>query len=225
MYAAHPSPRYTCACTNFRQLTVNQFATFVGRFSFWLFRLPGGKTRSTDAYWALCALEGLIFFVQAGNSSRMMASPATNPDNPELGVMYGPLGVIALAGMQGLMAGIVFCNTYWKVMNKPLPPAVYEALDAARAAEGLKDRAYRGSMETVAEAIGLLDGPPVSGAGAAAGERRQSPTEETALREFLLSTIAPPDVISVTFASLVGMVIQRGLCYWQVSNERYLCIQ
>lgn len=141
--------------------------------------------------------------------------------------MYGPMGVILLAGMQGLMAGVVFCNTYWKVMNKPLPPAVYEALDAARATDGLRDRAYRGSMDRVEEATGLLDGPVVSAPRNLDGtfERSMSQSEETALREFLLSTIAPPDVISVTFASIFGMGIQKGLCSWQTMNGRELCLQ
>lgn len=211
------------ALTSLRQLTINQFATFAGRQTFWIFRLPGGNTRSTEAYWALCTLSGAVFLFQAVNSSWMTSSPASDLEAFEKNVLYGPMGVIILAGLQSLFGGIVFCNTYWKVMNKPLPPGVYKALDKARAAKELhKGRAYAESIDSVDEAIGLLDGAQV----AEPGEMKErGRSEETALREFLLSTIAPPDVISVTVASLVGMAIQGWLCQWQVMNGRDLCLQ
>jgi hypothetical protein len=69
-------------------------------------------------------------------------------------------------------------------MKYPLPPGVFKALDTARR-KNVRDR-----MESRDEAaIGLLDSP--------GGPAERSVSEDKALREFLLSTIAPPDVISV----------------------------
>ncbi|KAF8537155.1 hypothetical protein BDD12DRAFT_807181 [Trichophaea hybrida] len=201
------------------QLTVNQLSSFGGRFSFWFFRLPGGQTRSTKAYWMLVMIEGSAFLLQLANSSNMTSNIESSPDDPEKAVLYGPMGVVILAGVQGLMAGIVFCNTYWKVMNNPLPPAVYDALDEAKERNGLRDTAYSGGVES---REGLLDGTTNVADNGGEGIRNQS--QETALREFLLSTIAPPDVISVTIASLFGMALQQSLCCWQRANGRELCM-
>ncbi|KAI5819900.1 CLN3 protein-domain-containing protein [Pyronema omphalodes] len=196
-------------------LSVNQLSSFIGRLSFWLFRLPGGSSRSTRAYWALVYIETFALILQLSNSLSMKASPL--PDAPESSVLYGPMGVISLAGIQGLAAGMVFCNTYWKILKKPLPSAVYDALDHSRARIGLQERRERANSEE--EAMGLLtvsDDVPKT-------EREHSDSEETALREFLLSTIAPPDVISVALASIVGMALQKSLCDWQSFHGRELC--
>jgi hypothetical protein len=74
-----------------------------------MFTLPGG---STKAYWLLNILEGGIFILQWGNSLSMTSNIRLSPEEPEENVLYGPMGVIFLTGLQGLMAGIVFCNTY-----------------------------------------------------------------------------------------------------------------
>jgi hypothetical protein len=78
-------------------------------------------------------------------------------------------------------------------MRYDLPPGVFQALDAARRTKIPRDESYRNSMEFREEMIGLLDSPA---AGGMEGKVR-SRSENKALREFLLSTIAPPDVISV----------------------------
>lgn len=96
-------------------------------------------------------------------------------------------------------------------MKLPLPPAVYKALDAARVRAGV-------AVTQGEEGIRLLDD-------IAPTLRERSATEDMALREFLLSAVAPPDVASVTIASLVGMGLQRGLCAWQVMNGRELCLR
>ncbi|KAA8909638.1 hypothetical protein FN846DRAFT_941611 [Sphaerosporella brunnea] len=202
-------------------LTVSQFAGFAGKFSFWLFRLPGGKRRSTKAYWLLNILEGVVFLLQAGNSLSMTSNVASSPEAPDKGVLYGPMGVIFLSGLQGLMAGIVFCNTYWKVMHHDLPPAVFEALDKAREKNGHLDRPYRDSLESREEGLGLLENPAEGGI----EEYRRSTSEDKALKEFLLSTIAPPDVMSVTIASVFGMALQKGLCEYQLAHGRDLCLK
>jgi hypothetical protein len=196
---------------------VNQLSSFAGRFSFWLFRLPGGSSRSTRAYWGLVYIETFALILQLANSLSMQTSPL--PDAPEKSVLYGPMGVISLAGVQGLAAGMVFCNTYWKILQKPLPSAVYDALDDSRARIGLQERRARADSEE--EAMGLLtlsDDAPKT-------EREYSGSEETALREFLLSTIAPPDVVSVAVASIVGMALQKSLCDWQSFHGRELCVR
>lgn len=162
-------------------------------------------------------VEGVAFLCQLANSSSMVSSLKSAPDNPEKAVLYGPMGVLIFAVVQGLAVGVVFCNTYWKVMNQPLPPAVYDALDEARARKGM----YRvGVVEGTGEdeAIGLLEG-----VASRANERDRGSSRETALREFLLSAVAPPDVISVTIASLFGMVLQQLQCFWQASHGRRLC--
>jgi hypothetical protein len=168
-------------------------------------------------------IEGSAFLLQLANSSNMTSNIESSPDDPEKAVLYGPMGVVVLAGVQGMMAGVVFCNTYWKVMDKQLPPAVYDALDEAKARNELRDRAYRGDTENREETIGFLDGS--TNAADKVGEGVRSQSQETALREFLLSTIAPPDVISVTIASLFGMALQQSLCKWQGANGRELCMK
>ncbi|KAI5849301.1 batten's disease protein Cln3 [Morchella snyderi] len=46
---------------------------------------------------------------------------------------------------------------------------------------------------------------------------------ERAMREFLLSAVAPPDTVAVLVASVVGMRVQGGLCAVQVAGGRGLC--
>lgn len=47
--------------------------------------------------------------------------------------------------------------------------------------------------------------------------------EETAVREFLISTIALPDTFAIMMASIVSMWLQPELCSWQVNGGRNLC--
>lgn len=47
--------------------------------------------------------------------------------------------------------------------------------------------------------------------------------EETAVREFLISTIALPDTFAIMMASIVSMWLQSELCSWQVNGGRNLC--
>jgi hypothetical protein len=175
----------------------------------------------------LNAAVAAVFLIQALNSGSMTSNIRESPEDPEKAVLYGPAGVIFLTAFQGFVTGVVFCNTYWKVMNKPLPPAVYAALDRARELKKLRDTTYRDSLESREEGSGLLESP-VRAAQEEPDrfsplESSRSDSEETALREFLLSTVAPPDVISVAVASVFGMGVQRGLCAWQRSNGRDLC--
>lgn len=51
----------------------------------------------------------------------------------------------------------------------------------------------------------------------------RSQEEETAVREFLVSTIALPDTFAIMMASIVSVWLQPELCRWQVSGGRYLC--
>lgn len=55
-----------------------------------------------------------------------------------------------------------------------------------------------------------------------AGTRSQE--EETAVREFLISTIALPDTFAIMMASIVSMWLQPELCRWQVNGGRDLCM-
>lgn len=52
---------------------------------------------------------------------------------------------------------------------------------------------------------------------------RRSQEEETAVREFLISTIALPDTLAIMLASIVSMWLQPELCKWQVNRGRGLC--
>jgi len=161
-----------------------------------LFNLPLPLTRRKDS------LHDMVLgpdgdrrrrlIAQGSNSLSMTSSPAT--------LLYGPTGVLLLTSLGGATAGATFCNTYWKVMKHPLPLVVYIALDAARSWVGV-------GAPQEEEAIGLL------GAVASTPQER-SVNVDMALREFLLSAVAPPDVTSVAIASLVGMCLQWGLCVW-----------
>ena len=55
--------------------------------------------------------------------------------------------------------------------------------------------------------------------------RRRNQSEETAVREFLVSTIALPDTMAILIASITGLWLQPRLCEWQVQGGRELCRQ
>lgn len=55
------------------------------------------------------------------------------------------------------------------------------------------------------------------------GSGEEDEEGERAMREFLLSAVAPPDTVAVLVASVVGMRVQRGLCSAQVAGGRVLC--
>lgn len=141
-------------------------------------------------------------------------------------------------------------NTYWRVSKKPLPEAVWNALDKARSK---RLRKKERSFDTQEDGISTpLDGEQdgyfaprprlrklVSMRGSA-GERllseemeepgseasvniKRTQEEETAVREFLISTIALPDTFAIMVASIVSMWLQPELCRWQVQGGRDLC--
>lgn len=54
--------------------------------------------------------------------------------------------------------------------------------------------------------------------------QKRSQEEETAVREFLVSTIALPDTVAIMMASIVSMWLQPELCRLQVNGGRNLCL-
>ncbi|KAH0614402.1 uncharacterized protein H6S33_000038 [Morchella sextelata] len=228
--------------------TTYQFAIFFGRTSITLFRLPGGNSSSSFAYWILCAIESVIFVTMLNQSWSMLPSSFT--ENPDGNVLFSPFVVMALIFTMGLCGGLGMSNTYWRVSKKPLPDAVWNALDKARSK---RLRKKERSFDTQEDGISTpLDGEQdgyfaprprlrklVSMRGSA-GERllseemeepgseasvniKRSQEEETAVREFLISTIALPDTFAIMVASIVSMWLQPELCRWQVQGGRDLC--
>ncbi|KAH8148060.1 uncharacterized protein LAJ45_07824 [Morchella importuna] len=108
--------------------------------------------------------------------------------------LYGPPAVLCAVAAMGLCGGFAFSETYWRVRNGVLPKGVWKELGRARGGYHL----LGGSGEEDEE-----------------GER--------AMREFLLSAVAPPDTVAVLVASVVGMRVQGGLCAVQVAGGRMLC--
>ncbi|RPB05369.1 hypothetical protein L873DRAFT_1832630 [Choiromyces venosus 120613-1] len=164
--------------------TTYQFAIF-GRTPITLFRLPGGNSRSSYAYWSLCAVEGTCFISLLAQGRSMVAPVLTKlaSENPDNNILFSPT-----------------CNTYWRV-SKPLPSTVWTALDSARI------KRARRNFETQEEGVPapLLNATP-------GGSRRRSQEGEAAVREFLISTIALPDTLAIMFASVVqgGMELCRA---------------
>ncbi|KAH0610092.1 uncharacterized protein H6S33_012638 [Morchella sextelata] len=111
-----------------------------------------------------------------------------------LDTLYGPPAVLCAVAAMGLCGGFAFSETYWRVRNGALPKGVWKELGRARGGYQL----LGGSGEEDEE-----------------GER--------AMREFLLSAVAPPDTVAVLVASVVGMRVQGGLCAVQVAGGRVLC--
>lgn len=139
--------------------------------------------------------------------------------NDGAGVLYGPLVVLCLMVIMGLCGGLAFSNTYWKVNNRRLPVGVWDALERARS-EGPGGGGYArvSTMEGIEEV-----NPHDSQLGVERDGEEMEAEKEMAMREFLLSTIAPPDTIAILLASLVGMKVQPVLCAGQVGRGRLLC--
>lgn len=156
----------------------------------------------------------------------MGESLSMGEENDATGVLYGPLGVLSLTVCMGMCAGLSFSNTYWKVNNGMLPRGVWEAVEKARGEEG--GGGYIRVMTTEIERTSLDNSQQiVMEAGRVVEENGREDAREAeremALREFLLSTIAPPDTFAILLASLVGMKVQPALCAAQVANGRELC--
>lgn len=228
--------------------TAYQFAIFFGRTSITLFRLPGGDSGSSFAYWSLCAIESVIFVTMLNQSWSML--PSSFAEDPDANVLFSPFVVMALVFAMGLCGGLGMSNTYWRVSKKPLPAAVWSALDKARSKRlRKKERGFDNQEDGVPTPLdGEQDGyfaprprlrKLVSMRGSA-GERllseeiegpeserneniKRSQEEETAVREFLISTIALPDTFAIMVASIVSMWLQPELCKWQVQGGRGLC--
>lgn len=243
--------------------TVYQSAVFFGRTSITLFRLPGGNSGSSAAYWALCLIE-VGLFLSLLNQSWSMAEPRfanTANGNPDSNVLFHPFVVVVLIFTMGLCGGLGMSNTYWRVSKKPLPVSVWQAFDKARSKsfcqkertidtqeDGISTpldseedensyfvprprlrklvspRTYsRGSQEA------LLQDRADSPRSSSTSSREPSETdvrpqeEETAVREFLISTIALPDTFAIMMASIVSMWLQPELCGRQVNGGRNLC--
>lgn len=130
-------------------------------------------------------------------------------EDDAVGLLYGPLGVLACAVIMGLCGGLSFGNTYWEVNNGVLPRGVWYALEKAQRGAGGYVRVRSGEEE--------------EDNGRAREGRGREAEREMAMREFLLSTIAPPDTCAILMASLVGMKVQPALCAVQVKGGRGLC--
>lgn len=239
--------------------TVYQLAVFFGRTSITLFRLPGGNRRSSAAYWILCAVEVGCFLTQLTQSLSMAApiiSQATKAIvDPDGSVRFSPLVVMIAMFTMGLCGGLGMSNTYWRVSKKPLPPAVWQALDQARVkslrgrtditqedgtmAPGAHDDGYfqrrprlrksnTGRELTLGgHAILLQPRTPeaavVLPSSADHVPQQRSQADETAVREFLISTIAMPDTVAILVASIVSLWLQPTLCRWQMEGGRSIC--
>lgn len=141
--------------------------------------------------------------------------------------LYGPEVALAIAALQGGTSGIIFCNTYWRIGKKSLPPAVYTAVrdgrragclgsvddHGAEAAEASRNPVLHTTQddEQPQESSSLLMKHGRSDSGVSGVDE----VDDVALREFLLATIAPPDVFATLIASVAGMGVQSALCATQ----------
>lgn len=130
-------------------------------------------------------------------------------------------------------------NTYWRVSKKPLPGAVWIALDQARSKRlRWKQRSFdtqEDGVPTPEEEQDDYFAPrprlrrqfsspsPVPSQTLLGPRGRRPQEEETAVREFLISTVALPDTLAIMVASMVSMWLQPELCRWQVAGGRKLC--
>ncbi|TGZ77888.1 hypothetical protein EX30DRAFT_398282 [Ascodesmis nigricans] len=172
-------------------ITINSLFSLLGRSTITLFRLRDGESRSIMLFGVLIAVEGVILLLQVVNSVNLSAAIT---DGGELGLYTsGPGGVVGLIAVMGFVLGLVFCNIYWDLGNKPLPEGVYTALR----------RGQRGQGEGV---LGNGEGEELEG--------KLGREEEMELREFLLGTVAPGDTVAIMVAGVVAMWVQgvlRGL--------------
>jgi hypothetical protein len=99
-----------------------------------------------------------------------------------------------------------------------------------RERRSLGERDRRDSVPMLSQGAasqGRRDSVPMLSQGAASQGRRGSAqwsqNEETAVREFLISTIALPDTLAIFIASMVSMWLQPKLCGMQVEGGRTFC--
>ncbi|BFZ64687.1 battenin CLN3 protein [Saitoella coloradoensis] len=204
-------------------MTLHQLLVFLARTSISFFRLPFSSTHSFPL-WSLSILDLVIFALQFGESASMKG--ATGESARE---WYGVGMVMVGVAVVGANGGLGMSNTYWKLGKEPLPEGVWRALARARARVGAKGGAYTelpdsdetdeydsphdshttGTADSATTFLGL---PTQTKMGPRDAE------EETAVREFLISTIAPADTFAILMGSFVAMGVQTLLCGWQVEG-------
>ncbi|KAF8252206.1 hypothetical protein K440DRAFT_658038 [Wilcoxina mikolae CBS 423.85] len=227
--------------------TIYQLAIFFGRTSITLFRLPGGNRRSSSAYYGLCITE-LICFLAMLSQSLSMARSNFSTSDLDSAVQFSPIVIGVIIFAMGLCGGLGMSNTYWRVSKKPLPPAVWKALEKSSPSklaslahgEGCmipmnpneEEESYFYQRDRPLPRPRLRQtfsmGPSPSGDRELSfdGNSMQmlsfemrakvspawSQSDETAVREFLISTIALPDTLAIFMASMVegGRELCRG---------------
>lgn len=100
-------------------ITIFQLSAFLGRTSITFFRLPGGNSGKSWAYWIICLVEAALFLVLLAESVSMSHKSQQ---------LFGIGGVILTILMVGPCGGLLLSNTYWKISKKPLPRAVWRNL-------------------------------------------------------------------------------------------------
>jgi hypothetical protein len=217
--------------------TIYQTAIFFGRTSITLFRLPGGNKRSARAYYGLCFMEVIGFLTMLAQSISMTrALPAAYPaPDPDMAVRFSPVVIGTIIFGMGLCGGLGLSNTYWRVSQKPLPHGVWKAWDHSRLVtrqEGLmvpqlSPGAEEGNHFFQRERPQLrlrASMPSIRMCQTERVKNHFSRKEETAMREFLISTIALPDTVAIMLASIVSLWLQPKLCGLQAAGGRELCI-
>jgi hypothetical protein len=238
--------------------TIYQTAIFFGRTSITFFRLPGGNSGSSSAYYGLCLTEVLCFLTILSQSLSMARHVPANRQaaEPDMVVRFSPIIIGIVMFCMGLCGGLGMSNTYWRVSKKALPQGVWRVLEKALSKkplvarqEGLmtptspdgEEESYffqrdrprprlRNAFSSGPKDLGLTLGrnsmPLLPGAEGSKGpgERKWSRKEETAVREFLISTIALPDTVAIMLASIVSLWLQPQLCQMQVAGGRELCV-
>jgi hypothetical protein len=202
-----------------------------------LFRLPGGNTRSARVYYGLCLTEVLGFLTVLSQSISMSrALPAVYPaPDPDMAVSFSPAVIGIIIFCMGLCGGLGMSNTYWRVSKKPLPQGVWKALEHAHRvtrqevflAPLLSPGADEESHFFQRERSRTRFRNPCSSTYMSQDERGKShysQNEETAMREFLISTIALPDTVAIMLASMASLWLQPKLCGLQVVSGRELCV-
>lgn len=111
--------------------TIYQTAIFVGRTSINIVRLPGGNRGSSTAYYALCITELMCFLTMLFQSLSMAYSPPPGYADADMLVRFSPVFIAVVIFAMGLCGGLGMSNTYWRVSKKPLPSAVWQALERA----------------------------------------------------------------------------------------------
>lgn len=110
---------------------------------------------------------------------------------------------------------------------------------SAREEEGAGQEGYFDSQTRLRKSTPTLSERGMAGSGSSSGSsptlveedmeeirlgRKRDQREETAVREFLVSTIALPDTMAILLASIAGLWLQPEMCRWQVAGGRELCM-